>query len=86
MGCSPSHVSREGDVELNDNDDLKAPTKNGDLKQRSVNSVKFEEHDLVWSAGKQYMVKHPSTPEEVNRTIRTLTPTKTKFMQEVRAH
>ena len=77
MGCSPSHEGLYGDIELNE-----ATTKHGDLKQKSLNSVTFVEHDLVWSAGKKHKLI-PSKLEQVNKAIKTLALTPTKFMQQV---
>ena len=82
MGCSPSYEIREGEVDLSDNDYL-TPTKNGDFQKRSLNSVKFEEYDLVWSAGKQHKVKQHPKLGPFNRVIKSLSLTQNKFMQQV---
>ena len=77
MGCSPSREGLIGETALNN---CLTDTKHEDAKLKSLNSVTFVEHDLVWSAGKNHKIK-PSKFGEVCEAIRIeLTPT--KFMQQ----
>ena len=77
MGCSPSREGLIGETTL---DNSLTDTKPEDAKLRSLNSVTFVEHDLVWSAGKGHKIR-PSKFGEVCEAIRIeLTPN--KFMQQ----
>ena len=77
MGCSPSREGLDGETALNH---FITDKKQEDVKIKSLNSVTFVEHDLVWSAGKEHKTK-PSKFGEVCQAIRIeLTPT--KFMQQ----
>ena len=78
MGCSPSHEGLYGETALNN---CLTEAKRGDPKLKSLNSVTFVEHDLVWSAGKEHKLK-PTKFGQVNQAIRTLALTSTKFMQQ----
>lgn len=78
MGCSPSHEGLYGDTALKN---YLKDGKHEDLKLKNLNSVRFVEHDLVWSAGKQHKLK-PSKFQQVNQAIRTLALTPAKFMQQ----
>ena len=81
MGCSPSREGLIGETALNN---CLTDNKNEDAKLKSLNSVTFVEHDLVWSAGKSHKIK-PSKFGEVCEAIRIeLTPT--KFMQQQVCH
>ena len=78
MGCSPSHEGFYGDTALNN---VLNESKREDPKLKSLNSVTFEEHDLVWSAGKDHQLK-PSKFSQINEAIKSFAATPTKFMQQ----
>ena len=78
MGCSPSHEGLYGDTALNN---VLTESKREDPKLKSLNSVKFVEHDLVWSAGKDHKLK-PSKFSQINEAIKSFAATPTKFMQQ----
>ena len=78
MGCSPSHEGFYGDTALNN---VLNESKREDPKLKSLNSVTFEEHDLVWSAGKDHKLK-PSKFSQINEAIKSFAATPTKFMQQ----
>ena len=78
MGCSPSHEGLYGDTALNN---VLTESKREDPKLKSLNSVTFVEHDLVWSAGKDHKLK-PSKFSQINEAIKSFAATPTKFMQQ----
>ena len=78
MGCSPSHEGFYGDTALSN---VLSESKREDPKLKSLNSVTFVEHDLVWSAGKGHKLK-PSKFSQINEAIKSFAATPTKFMQQ----
>ena len=78
MGCSPSREGFYGDTALNN---VLTESKREDPKLKSLNSVTFVEHDLVWSAGKDHKLK-PSKFSQINEAIKSFATTPTKFMQQ----